>query len=110
MNQDIIKTVTALGMALVESQHKFFSEAFVDNSEHIPAIKRIADTAYQYLIANGIGSDSSAKVKEELIRHGKELFLQLWMQGIIEDGGTPTANDAKKAEKTYEKILKTGKD
>jgi len=97
-------------LALVESQHKYFLKESIDNSEHIPAIKRIADTAYQYLIANGISSDNSIKVKEELIHYGKELFIQLWMQNIVEDEEIPSKKDLREAEKTFEKILKTGKD
>lgn len=69
-----------------------------------------ADTAYQYLIANGISSDNSIKVKEELIHYGKELFIQLWMQNIVEDEEIPSKKDPREAEKTFEKILKTGKD
>lgn len=110
MNQDIIKIVTAYGMVLVESQHKYFLEEAIDNLEHIPAIKRIADTAYQYLIANGISIGNSTKVKEELIHHGKDLFIQLWMKNIIKDEEIPSKKDIREAEKTFEKILKTGKD
>lgn len=110
MNQDIIKIVTAFGMVLVESQHKYFLEDSIDNSEHIPAIKRIAYTAYQYLIANGISTDNSTKVRKELILHGKDLFIQLWMKNIIEDEEIPNKKDIREAEKTFEKILKTCKD
>lgn len=109
MNQDIINTVTAFGKALVEGQHKYFSDESIDNLEHVPAIKRIADTTYQYLIANGISFDNCTKVKEELIRHGKDLFIKLWMQNIIEDGEIPSKKDLREAERTFEKILKTGK-
>jgi hypothetical protein len=41
------------GLALVERQHQFFVDETIDNTEHVPAIKRIADTAYQYLTATG---------------------------------------------------------
>ncbi len=103
---DIIKTVAEFGMALIADQHKYFLEASLDNSEHIPAIKRIADTAYQYLIGNGISSDRSIKVKDDLIHHGKDLFIQLWMQHIIEDGEVPSKKDIREAERTFQKILK----
>ena len=98
-------------MALIESQHKYFLEDVdIDNSGHIKAIKRIADTAYQFLTANGISSGNSNKIKEKLINHGKDLFCQLWMQDVIEEGETPSQKDLKEAESTFEKILKTGKD
>jgi hypothetical protein len=104
---DIIKTVTDFGNALITAQHKYFIEASLDNSEHIPAIERIANSAYQYLIENGISSDRSIKVKKELIHHGKDLFIQLWMQNIIEDGEVPDKTDIRDAEKAFENILKT---
>lgn len=107
MDQDIIKKVTTFGMALVERQHKFFLEESVDNLEHIPAVKRIADTAYQYLTANGVNSEVGATVKKELINHGRELFIKLWIRDMIEDGETPDTKDEKEAKRTFDKLLKT---
>jgi hypothetical protein len=51
--EDMIKTVTEFGLALVEKQHSFFLDASIDNSEHAAAIKRIGDAAYGYLKAKG---------------------------------------------------------
>lgn len=103
---DIIKTVTDFGSALITAQHEYFLEASLDNSAHIPAIERIANTAHQYLIGNGISSDRSIKVKKELIHHGKDIFIQLWMQSIIEDGKVPGKTDIRAAERAFEKMLK----
>ena len=79
MDQDITKAVRELGIALVESQHQFFMDESIDNSEHVPAIKRIADTAYRYLKAEGINPDTARKVRKELIAHGKDLFIAEWI-------------------------------
>jgi hypothetical protein len=106
---DMIKTVTDFGIALIAAQHKYFLEASLDNSEHIPAIERIADTAYQYLIQNGVSADRSSKVKKELIHQGKDLFIQLWVQHIIEEGEVPGKEDISDAERTFDKILKKAK-
>jgi len=106
MNQDIIKTVTEFGMALIERQHQFFIDETCDNSEHIPAIKRIADVACQYLELNGISSEISKKVNKELIQRGRELFIKEWMRQLDEDEEIPDEEDKKEAKRTFDKLLK----
>lgn len=106
MDQDIIKTVIEFGVALVERQHEFFLDESLDNSEHIPAIKRIADTAYRYLKANGISSGISKKVREELTSRGRELFMQEWMTTLEEDEEPLNQEDRQEARRTFDELLK----
>ena len=47
MDEKIIEILKEFGLALVEKQHQFFVDEGIDNSEHIPAIKRIASIKYQ---------------------------------------------------------------
>ena len=107
MNQGIIKVVTAFGMALIERQHKFFVDEGIDNSEHVPAIKRIADTAYQYLTANGVSSEISTKLKKDLLNHARELFIKEWMTPLDEDEEPP---DKEEARRTFDQLLKKKND
>ncbi len=106
MDQDITKTVIEFGMALVERQHRFFVDESIDNSEHIPAIKRIADTAYQYLKTTGIPSDTSKKVRKELIARGRHLFIEEWMRMRDEDEEPPDEEDRREARRTFDGLLK----
>ena len=103
--EDIIKTVTEFGIALLEKQHKFFLDGSIDNSEHVPAIKRIADAAYGYLKQKGVNLDSAKKVKKELINHGKDLFVAVWM--ISEEDEEPLGEeDRREARRTFDELLK----
>ena len=103
--EDIIKTVTEFGIALLKKQHKFFQDGSIDNSEHVPAIKRIADAAYGYLKQKGVNLDSAKKVKKELINHGKDLFVAAWM--ISEEDEEPLGEeDRREARRTFDELLK----
>ena len=103
--EDIIKTVTEFGMAMVEKQHKFFLDGSIDNSEHVPAIKRIGDTAFGYLKAKGMNPDRAKKVRKELINHGKDLFIANWMTS--EDDEEPLdEEDRREARRTFDELLK----
>lgn len=103
--EDIIKTVTEFGIALLKKQHKFFLDGSIDNSEHVPAIKRIADAAYGYLKQKGVNLDSAKKVKKELINHGKDLFVAAWM--ISEEDEEPLGEeDRREARRTFDELLK----
>ncbi|MDO8724209.1 MAG: hypothetical protein Q7J31_18570 [Syntrophales bacterium] len=103
--EDIIKTVTEFGIALLEKQHKFFLDGSIDNSEHVPAIKRIADAAYGYLKQKGVNLDSAKKVKKELTNHGKDLFVAAWM--ISEEDEEPLGEeDRREARRTFDELLK----
>ena len=102
--EEKIKTVTEFGIALVEKQHRFFLNDSMDNSEHVPAIKRIADTAYAYLKRKGANPDQAKEVKKELINHGKNLFIKVWMK--TEEGEEPFGEeDRKEAEETFNELL-----
>jgi hypothetical protein len=103
--EDIIKTATEFGIALVEKQHQFFLEECLDNSEHVLAIKRIADTAYGYLRGKGVDPEISRKVKKELIDRGRVLFIETWM--TPEEGEDPLGEeDRREARKTFNELLK----
>lgn len=98
MNQDIIKTVTEFGMALVERQHQFFFDGSIDNSEQVLAVQRIADTAYRYLKASGVNDDVCNRVRKELIARGRELFVEEWMRILEEDEEPPDQEDRREDE------------
>ena len=105
MDQDIIKIVTEFGVALVERQHQLFVEESLDNSEHVPAIKRIADTACEYLKVNRISSDIGKKVREKLISRGRDLFIEEWMRPLEEDENPPDLQEREEATNTFDELL-----
>jgi hypothetical protein len=105
--ENTIKIVLEFGIALVEKQHRFFLNGSMDNSEHVPAIKRIADTAYAHLKRKGVSPEAARQVKKELINHGKSLFVKTWMK--TEEGEEPPGEeDREEAEETFDELLKEG--
>ena len=107
MDQEAIKILKEFALALIERQHQFFIDETIDNAEHVPAIKRIAETAYQYLTAKGVSSGISTKVRKELITHARKLFIKEWMTQLEEDEEPP---DEEEARKTFNQLLKKNKD
>ncbi len=103
--EETIKTVTEFGMLLIENQHRFFLDETIDNSEHVPAIKRIADAAYEYLKGQAVGANRAEKVKAKLINHARNLFVQTWMTPE-EDGELLDEEDRREAEETFDELLK----
>ncbi len=99
------KTVTEFGIALVEVQHKFFMDASLDNSEHVPAIKRIADVAYAYLKGKGVSLEIAKGVRNELINYGRNLFVQVWM-ATEEDEEPLDEEDRHEAKRTFNELLR----
>jgi hypothetical protein len=108
MGQDTIQILKEFGLALVEKQHQFFVDETIDNSEHVPAVKRIADTAYQYLSAKGVSSEISTEIKKELINFGRELFIKAWMTPLDDDEEGEELPDEKEARRTFDQLLKKG--
>ena len=107
MDQDITKTVIEFGMALVERQHRFFLDESIDNSEHVPAIRRIADAAHAYLKSLGIPSETCKKVKKELIGRGRDLFIEEWIRTVDEDDGPSDEEGRREARKTFDELLES---
>jgi hypothetical protein len=97
--------VTQFGIALIEKQHKFFLDDSIDNSEHVPAIKRISDAAYEYLKAQEVNVDIAKKVKAELINHGRDLFVQAWMTSD-EDEDPLDEEERREAKRTFDQLLR----
>jgi len=103
--KDMIKTVMEFGMALVERQHQFFLDETVDNSEHAPVIKRIADTAYSFLKAKGASLDEAKRTRKDLISHGRNLFVERWMTPLEEDEEPLDEEDRREAMRIFDELL-----
>jgi hypothetical protein len=107
MDQETIEILKEFGLALVEREHQFFEDESIDNAEYVSAIQRIADATYEYLITKGISTEMSRKVRNELINHGRELFIKTWMIPLDEDEEPP---DEKEARRTFNQLLKKRKE
>jgi hypothetical protein len=89
-----IGIVRGLGLRLVETEFCHFSEEGTDNSEYVAAVKRIADTAFMYLMKEAVNDSICFSVKRELIEKARELFIQEWMKPLDDDEELPDADEA----------------
>ena len=105
--KDVVRVVMEFGITLVEKQHDCFVNETLDNSEHVPAIRRIAEAAYAYLKSIGIDIETAKKVRHTLIGRGRELFVSEWMMSCEEFQEPLTEKDRREAKRTFDELLKS---
>jgi len=78
----------AVGRAVIRAEHDEFVAHSVDNTDHIPRVRRIAVGVATGLRELGISRSEAAAVSRSLLEFGKELFMGEWM-AQLGDGETP---------------------
>jgi hypothetical protein len=69
----------AMGKAVIRAEHEIFVTDLLDNGEHVPRIRRIADAVGRGLRDLGLPMEQVAPVSDSLVAYGRELFLAEWM-------------------------------
>jgi len=54
MDKTILPIIQSVAQKIVDDEHSFFIEDSLDNSEHIPKIKRIANSVNKFLKDHGV--------------------------------------------------------
>jgi hypothetical protein len=82
-----------LGKAVIRAEHEFFVRDLLDNGEHVPRIRRVADAMGRGLRDLGLPMEQVAPVSDSLVAYGRELFLAEWMSQAskAEDSATVLA-------------------
>jgi hypothetical protein len=78
----------AVGGAVIRAEHDEFVAHFVDNTEHVARVRRIAVGVAAGLQGLGISRSQAGAVSKSLLEFGKELFMGEWMAHLGE-GETP---------------------
>ena len=85
MDKTILPIIQSLAQKIVDDEHSFFIEDSLDNSEHIPKIKRIANSVNKFLKDYGVSKKDCDLIYNSIIEHGRKLFIEEWMKPIEGD-------------------------
>jgi hypothetical protein len=96
-------SVLDTAMQIIQDEHQHFTNQKIDNNEHIARIVRIAESV-------GILLKSSGRPKREIesnvlriIRYGRQLFVEEWIQPLP---GEVVGPEEKDAIEEFEKYVK----
>jgi hypothetical protein len=81
-------------MRIIKDEHAFFVKCGIDNSEHIPRIIRIAESAGKLLSVSGMKKEELNGNIDRIIQFGRQLFVDEWMRPIEGDSEVPREQDA----------------
>lgn len=81
-------------MQIIKDEHAFFVKGGNDNSEHIPRIIRIAESAGKLLSVSGMNKKELNGNIDRIIQFGRQLFLDEWMRPLDGDSELPCEEDA----------------
>ncbi len=87
-NLPLCDIAEAVGRAVIRAEHDEFVVHSVDNTEHIPRVRRIAVGVATGLRGLGVSRSEAAAVSKSLQEFGKELFMGEWMTQVGK-GETP---------------------
>lgn len=87
-------SVTETAMQIVKDQHEFFAHGELDNSDHIPLVIRIAESAGVLLASGGMPKREAEAIVDRIIQFGRQLFIQLWMTPVAVWMAPPREEDA----------------
>ncbi len=103
--QQTMAIIEKVGKNVILSTHQFFEEVGVDNSEHIPALRRSIEAVG--LTADELASpDMGSALRTELRQFAHQLFVNLWLKLAEEDEEDPDLPaERKRAKKTFNEIF-----
>ncbi len=87
-------TIIDTAMQIIKDEHTFFVKYGIDNSEHIPRIIRIAESAGKLLSLGGMKKEELNGNIDRIIQFGRQLFVDEWMRPIEGDSEVPREQDA----------------
>jgi len=90
-----IQIVLLTAKRIIESESKYNAEeCTIDDSEHIPRLKRIAEAARGVLSEFGLDAKKCDAIHDELVEYARRLYVAVWMQPLPEDDSPPAEEDA----------------
>ena len=105
MTHESRQMVITTARELIRREHDFFVDTGIDNHEHIPRLKRMADAVAAFLEKEGVQSDKCVQVRQKLISYARDLFVAAWMQPLDGDRDNPPSE--KDAVECFDRVLKT---
>lgn len=72
----------AVGRAIITAEHDHFVAASLDNEEHIPRVRRLANAVADALAGLGESRAVAERLSSSLIQHGRTLFIEEWVSEL----------------------------
>lgn len=94
MDKTTLAIIRSVGQKIVDDEHSFFIEDSLDNSEHIPRIRRIASSVNTFLKDQGVSNKDCDLIYNSIIEHGRQLFIEEWMKPVEDDEEPPNKEEA----------------
>jgi hypothetical protein len=102
MNEKITLLEKA-GRNLIDREHQYAQEEFLDNQEYIPSFKRVIDALSSTLIDEGAPKTDVDAFSHHLYEYAKNLFVNLW-KTQAEDSGEFTPKELTKAKRVFDEF------
>ena len=87
-------TLIDTAMQIIKDENTFFVKEGIANSEHIPRIIRIAESAGKLLSVSGMSKIDADGNIERIIQFGRQLFVDEWMKPFDGESEPPCEEDA----------------
>src|SRR5688572_11663990 len=87
-------TLIDTAMQIIKDETAFFVKESIDDSEHIPRIIRIAESAGKLLSVSGMSKINTDGNIERIIQFGRQLFVDEWMKPFDGESEPPCEEDA----------------
>ncbi|EFK96643.1 hypothetical protein LDC_1336 [sediment metagenome] len=104
MTHESLQMVITTARELIRREHDFFVDTGIDNHEHIPRVKRMADAVAAFLEKESVPSDECVQVRQKLISYARDLFVAAWMQPLDGDADSPPSE--KEATEYFDQTLR----
>ena len=82
--QIVAATVMRVGKGILAREHKFFLSNSIDDTEHVPRIRRMVECIELELMELGLNTNEAKNLAHELREYAKSLFMESWMQNLDE--------------------------
>lgn len=81
----ILDFAEAVGRSLIDAENAFVDGYAIDDNEHIPRLRRIAEVVGATAGSAGAGDADAAAVTRKLLAYAEQEYMKRWMADIYED-------------------------
>jgi len=87
-------TVLDTAMQVIKDEYESFTNNESDNSDYVPRVVRVAESAGTLLSLDGMGQREVRANVNRIIEYGRRLFIQEWMRLIMDEAEQPCEQEA----------------
>jgi hypothetical protein len=81
----MLELAAAVGRSIIDAENKFLEGYGIDDNEHIPRLRRIAEAAGAAAERAGLGKPGAEEITRGLLGYAEQEYMKTWMSQIEED-------------------------